>query len=231
MWRIYKRPSIPNPAPIPMTEQLLRLLTWLSPAFPTGGFAYSHGLEWAVEAGDVRDAATLTDWLDDLLRHGAGRNDAILLRQAYQADAAGLDELAEFAAACAPSREIAAETLGQGSAFIIAASPWAPQHRLPSSVAYPVAVGALAALHRIGEDAAVTAYLHGFIANLISAEVRLIPLGQTVGLEVQKAMEAAILEVTAATKYAQLEDIGGCCLRADLAAMRHETQYTRLFRS
>jgi urease accessory protein len=217
-----------------MTEQLLRLLTWLSPAFPTGGFAYSHGLEWAVEAGDVRDAAALTSWLDDLLRHGAPRNDAILLRQAYRAGAGRLAEIAEFAAACAPAREIAAETLNQGGAFIAAASPWMPDPLaaiLPAPIAHPVAVGALAAACGIGEDAAVTAYLHGFIANLVSAGVRLIPLGQTAGLRVQKALEAAILETAAATRYTQLEDIGGACLRADLAAMRHETQYTRLFRS
>jgi urease accessory protein len=216
---------------MPMTEQLLHLLTWLSPAFPTGGFAWSHGLEWAVEAADVRDEATLTNWLDDVLRHGAGRNDTILLRHACRADTAGLHEIAEFAAACAPAREISAETLGQGTAFVAAALPWMAERGLPSPIAYPVAVGALAAAHGIGEDAVVTAYLHNLAASLISAGIRLIPLGQNAGLRVQKALEAAIIEILGETRYAQLEDIGGACIRADIAAMRHETQYTRLFRS
>ena len=231
MWPISMRLSIPNRVPMPMDERLLRLLTWLSPAFPTGGFAFSHGLEWAVEAGDVADAATLAGWLGDLLRHGAGRNDAILLRHAWRAQGEALLDVAEFAAALAPSREIAAETSGQGTAFAAAAAPWLRGQALPSPIAYPVAVGALAAAHDIKEDAAVTAYLHGFIANLVSAGVRLIPLGQSAGLAVQAGLEAAILETARETAYAQLEDVGGACLRADLAAMRHETQYTRLFRS
>ena len=173
------RMTDPLPAePIP-AEQLLHLLTWLSPAFPTGGFAWSHGLEFAVEAGDIADALSLTDWLDNVLRFGTGRNDAILLRHALRADKEDPASIAEFAAACAPTREIAAETLGQGSAFAAAALPWMAEHRLPSSIAYPVAVGALAAAYGIDEDAVVTAYLHSFIANLVSAGVRLIPLAKT----------------------------------------------------
>ena len=231
MWPISMRLSILSQAPMAMAERLLRLLTWLSPAFPTGGFAFSHGLEWAVEVGDVADAATLAGWLGDMLRHGAGRNDAILLRHAWRARGEALTGVAEFAGAIAPSREIAAETLGQGAAFAAAAAPWLQGLILPSPLAYPVAVGALAAAHDIEENAAVIAYLHGFTANLVSAGVRLIPLGQSAGLAVQAGLEAAILETVRDTAYAQLEDIGGACLRADLAAMRHETQYTRLFRS
>src|SRR6516162_2622620 len=116
----------------------LRLLAWLSPAFPTGAYAYSHGLEWAVECGDLADGATLTEWLRDLLTHGSGRNDAILLRHAHApgADHAALNELA---IAIAPSRERRLETLDQGTAFIAAAIPWHPP-RLPDRVAYPIAV-------------------------------------------------------------------------------------------
>ena len=211
---------------------LLRLLAWLSPGFPTGAYAYSHGLEWAVEAGDIRDGDTLRAWLADVLTHGSGRNDAILLRHAHRAarDPAALEHLAELAAAVAPSCERQAETIDQGKAFLRAARAW-DCPILPEAVAYPVAVGALAGWHGIEEHLTAAAYLQAFGSNLISAAIRLVPLGQTTGLQVLAAIEPTILRVAADTGAATLDDIGGCAFRADLAAMRHETQYTRLFRS
>ena len=236
------------PAPVGITitgmrmtidpHALLRLLAWLSPAFPTGGFAWSHGIEWAVEAGDVTDAATLRIWVEDVLRHGAGRNDAVLLRHAHRAatDPDRLAEIAELALAAQPARERRAESTGQGNAFALAAAAWdaAPLPALAARVgdiAYPVAVGALAGTHGIAEDDAALGYLHSFAANLISAAVRLIPLGQSAGLAVLAALAPTLLAVAAATRADDLEALGGACWRADLAAMRHETQYTRLFRS
>ena len=211
-----------------MMTDLLRLLAWLSPAFPTGGFAYSHGLEWAVECGDVHDGETLRTWLEDVLRHGTGRNDAILLRHAHRGgDVAMLNDLA---AASATSRERRGETLDQGTAFAAAAAAWGVPV-LPSSVAYPIAVGAIAAHHAIDAEAIVAGYLQAFAANLISAAVRLVPLGQSVGLAVLAALEPIILQVADATRAATTDDIGGCAFRSDIAAMRHETQHTRLFRT
>jgi urease accessory protein len=214
------------------SHALLRLMAWLSPGFPTGAYAYSHGLEWAVAAGDIADPETLLAWLSDLLRHGSGRNDAILVRQAYRAasEPERLAEIAELAAAFAGSSERRTETLDIGRAFAAAVRAWSTP-RLPERTAYPVVVGVLAADHGIPEDDAVLVYLQAFAANLISAAVRLIPLGQSGGLRVLAAIEPAILEVAAATREAALNDLGGCSWRADLAAMRHETQYTRLFRS
>jgi urease accessory protein len=211
------------------TAGLVRLLTWLSPGFPTGGYAYSHGLEWAVEAGDIRDEAGLFAWLDDIVALGAARSDAILLRHAHRAagDPAALAALEELAAA-APGRERRAETLGQGEAFNRAAAAWGAA---PAPVAYPVAIGMLAARHGIAEDAACAGFLHAFTANLISAAVRLVPLGQSAGLRVLAALEPALLRITATTRTATLEELGTASLRADIAALRHETQYTRLFRS
>ncbi len=211
---------------------LLRLLAWLSPAFPTGAYAYSHGLEWAVEARDVTDTASLHAWLADTLTHGAGRTDAILLRHAHRAANVphDLEEIAELAAAAMPSRERQAEALDQGSAFVTAATTWSPL-LLPQRVTYAVAVGAFAGANHIDEDDTTLSYLHAFTSNLISAAVRLVPLGQTAGLRVLAAMEPTIVHVAEQTRDAALDDIGGCVFRADLAAMRHETQYTRLFRS
>lgn len=220
---------------MPTTEilpGLLRLLAWLSPGFPTGAYAYSHGLEWVVEAGDIDNGDTLRRWLADILSNGSGRNDAILLRHAHRAarDRPTLASLAELAAAIVPSRERLAETLDQGTAFVRAARAW-DCPAMPDAVAYPVAVGALAGWHGVDEDLTAAAYLQAFASNLISAAIRLVPLGQTTGLQVLAALEPSILQIAGETATATLEDIGGCAIRADLAAMRHETQYTRLFRS
>jgi urease accessory protein len=218
--------------------QALRLLAWLSPAFPTGAFAYSHGIEWAVDTGDIADGDTLFAWLADLLRHGSGRSDAILLRHAYRAqgDLAALGALVELALAAQPSRERRAEAVGQGNAFAVAARAWeqnvlrdlAAAH---NEVPYAVAVGALAGACGLDEELTVAGVLQGFAANLISAAVRLVPLGQTVGLAVLARLEPVILAVTAQTSSATLDDVGSFCFRSDIASMRHETQYTRLFRS
>jgi urease accessory protein len=211
-------------------KPLLHLLAWLSPGFPTGGFAYSHGLEWAVEAGDIRDADTLRNWLNDVVAHGSVRSDTILLRHAHcnASDPDALREIAALGLAATPSRERRDEALNQGRAFALAVAPWAP---VPDDMPYAVAVGAAAAGKGVPEDAAAVAYVQAFATNLISAAVRLVPLGQTDGLRVLAALEPVILATAEDTKTATLDDLGGCAFRSDLSAMRHETQYTRLFRS
>jgi urease accessory protein len=208
---------------------LLRLLTWLSPAFPTGGFAYSHGLEWTVDAGDVGDESSLEDFLRDLLAHGALWSDVLVLRHAHRGE-----PVAELATALAPSAERRLETLAQGAAFALAAAAWpapALQNWGDAPLPYPVAVGLLAAAQGVPEDHAALAFLHATTANLISAAIRLIPLGQAAGLRVQKALEPAILAAHTASQSATLADLGTAAWASDIAAMRHETQYTRLFRT
>lgn len=211
---------------------IMRLLTWLSPGFPTGAFAYSHGLEWAVETHDIRDGETLFDWLAEVIGQGSARTDTILLRHAYRAahDPAALRSLVALALATAAGRERHDEALAQGRAFLRAAVGWGVPD-LPDDTPYAVAVGAMAGTHGIDEDTTAGAYLQTFAGNLISAAVRLVPLGQTTGLQTLAALEPVILRTAAATKDATLDDLGGCAFRSDLAAMRHETQYTRLFRS
>ena len=225
-------------APLTSIAATLRLLAWLSPAFPTGGFAWSHGVEWAVESGDICDGASLRAWLEPVIRQGSARTDAIILRHAHRA-AGDIDVLAgitELALAAQASRERYAEATGQGNAFRLAAGPWQPavltalSAREPN-IPYPVAVGAMAGANAIAEDLACAAYVQTLAANLISAAVRLVPLGQSTGLAVLAALEPAITAVAAETRAATLDDLGGACFRSDLAAMRHETQYTRLFRS
>ncbi len=219
---------------------LYRLMTWLSPGYPVGAFSYSHGLEYAVEEGRVSDAATLQAWLGDLLRFGSGRNDAILFCHAYEAaqQASALTEVAAPAAAFAASSERHLETTAQGRAFAEAtvdAWPCAALDRLLQAwdgpLAYPVVVAVAAAGHGLSLHPSLGAYLHGFAGNIVSAGVRLIPLGQRDGQRVIAALEAPIAATAAAALTTPLADLGGAAVLADLAAMKHETQYTRLFRS
>lgn len=224
---------MPAAIAIRMTTEssLLRLLAWLSPAFPTGGFAYSHGIEWAVEDGAIHDKASLGGWLRDVLAHGSGRNDAILLRHAHRTahDAAALDHVIEFARASQPTRERLLEATAQGRAFALAARAW--DGSVPSDCTHAVAIGVLAARNGMAEDDAALGYTQALMANLVSASVRLVPLGQTDGLTVLASLEDEIIATVRATRSDALDDIGGCCLRADLFSALHETQYTRLFRS
>ena len=221
---------------------LYRLLAWLSPAFPVGAFSYSSGIEWAVEAGDIKDAETLKAWLGVMLAEGGGFCDAVLFAHAHRA-AAGDDDkalraVAELAAAFAPSKERHLETTAQGNAFVEAtraAWPCAAIERLKTiwdgPVAYPVAVAVAAAGHAIALEPALAAYLQALAANWVSAGVRLIPLGQTDGQRVLAALEPVVASTATRALASKLDDIGSSAFRADLASARHETQYTRLFRS
>ena len=309
---------------------LYRLMAWLSPSYPVGAFTLSHGLEWEVETGSVAHADGLSAWVGDVLAHGAGRQDAILLAAAYRArrveiasaqargfDPAGnpdreatsssahsresgnplgagiegsgpavasetssrrthhlrspsapsdapwspafagmsgengmggnpvadlehegattpsLAEVVELAAALNPSRERRVETLSQGDAFRkITGDVWTSPAAWPDGpLAYPVAVAIASADHGVDLGATLTAYLHAFAANIVSAGVRLIPLGQTDGQATLARLEPAIAAIAEEAATSTLDDLGGCALLADIASMRHETQYTRLFRT
>jgi urease accessory protein len=221
---------------------LFRLMTWLSPSFPVGAFSYSSGIEWAVETGDIINATTLQDWLSVMLTDGPGLCDGIILCHVWRASRGGDDtalaDLAGLSAAFTPSRERFLETTAQGRAFVeIAKSAWdcASLRRLiavvPGAITYPVAVGTVAAGHGLPLDLTLQAFCHAQTANWISAGVRLIPLGQTDSQRVLAALEPTINATAAKALTASLDDLGSATFRADLASMRHETQYTRLFRS
>jgi len=221
---------------------LYRLMTWLSPSFPVGSFSYSSGIEWAVEAGDVRDATSLKDWLAAMLTDGSGFCDGVLLAQAHQAvvtdDDRALREVAELAAAFVPSRERQLETTMQGRAFIeIARSAWDCDgliHAITQcegAIVYPVAVGIVSAAHAIPLAPAMHAFLHALVSNWISAGARLVPLGQTDSQRLLAALEQTVAATARRAIGAKLDDLGSATFRADLAGLRHETQYTRLFRS
>jgi len=221
---------------------LYRLMAWLSPAYPIGAFSYSSGIEWAVEAGDIKSADTLLRWLAVVVGEGGGSCDAILFVHAHRAVAANDDKalraVAELAAAFAPSKERNLETTAQGNAFVEATrAAWGCDaiERLKQvwdgAVAYPVAVAVAAGGHGIAVEPALAAYLQAVAANLVSAGVRLIPLGQSDGQRVLAALEPVVTATAQRALTTALDDIGSAAVRADLASARHETQYTRLFRS
>jgi urease accessory protein len=221
---------------------LYRLMAWMSPAYPIGAFSYSGGIEWAVEVGDIADAKTLREWLAVIITEGAGFADAVLFSHAYDAitanDDAALCAVAELAAALVASKERFLETTAQGRAFLEttqAAWPTPALARLEAAwsgpIALPVAAGAACAGHAIARETAVRAFLQALTANLISAGVRLIPLGQTDGQRVLAALEDAVAATAARALTTPLDELGTCAFRADIATMKHETQYTRLFRS
>jgi urease accessory protein len=221
---------------------LYRLMAWLSPAYPTGAFSYSSGIEWAVEAGDIREAGSFERWLRVVIAEGVGFCDAVLFAHAYRSTVAGDDAalrtVAELAAAFAASKERHLETTAQGRAFLDttrAAWPTPALDRLAAltngTVALPIAVAVASAGHGVPLGSALGAYLYALAANLVSAGVRLIPLGQTAGQRVLAALEPVVAATAQRALLAALDEMGSASFRADLAGMRHETQYTRLFRS
>ena len=221
-----------------------RLLTWLSPAFPVGAFSYSHGLEYTVEAGLVSDRATLIAWIEGIMRYGAGRLDGMLLlaahRAATESDSERLKEAAELASAMRGSAELALESTAQGAAFLkaigtgwphLAASPLLRVLSQTTGLSYPVAVGATTAVANIAETPVLQAYLTAFCGNLVSAALRLAPIGQSDGVAALAALEPTISHQVECLRIAPFEALGAASLMVDWCSMKHETQETRLFRS
>lgn len=214
---------------------LLRLMTWLSPAFPVGAFSYSHGIEQAIHQGVICNKQSLKDWLLDILEEGSGWSDAILFAESHRCSQIQDDfaVLAELAEALAGSRERHMETMLQGEAFLSAVQAWPNPvlEKLPARVASPIAVGAVAGAHGIDLEAGLCAYLHGFISNLIQGAVRLVPLGQRDGVAILAELEERIQACARKATRSSIDQLGTCAIISDIVAMRHETQYSRVFRS
>lgn len=220
-----------------MTEagDLQRLLTWLSPAFPVGAFAWSAGLETAIVDRRIHDRATTQAWIEANLAHGGLRTDAILLAHAHRAasDPNTLSELADLCLALTPARERHDETTITGDAFAAAARAWpSPVYALlPQPCPYPVAVGAVAAAHGVALASTLVAFLTALVHGQVSVAVRLVPIGQSDGLAIMAALEPVILARAELCQHATLDDIGTIAYAADIAQMHHETLTTRIFRS
>jgi urease accessory protein len=216
-------------------QSLLRLMTWLSPAFPVGGFAYSAGLETAVREGHVNDAAELGEWLESAINHGQLHNDAVLLAEAWNGygDVGRLTEVADLARALAGSAERYLEVTAQGDAFLEAARPWSPDAAgaVAQDTPYAVAVGAVAAANGIGLQDTLVAWLHAFSSQTVSAAIRLSVLGQRDAMALLAGLEPTILEAARMASTSTLEDLGSATVIADIMSARHEQLHSRLFRS
>ena len=224
---------------------LLRQQSWLSPAFPTGSYSYSHAIEWAVEAGDIHDRKSLADWLEADLCYGSGRNEAIFFIEAWRCatedNCEKLLEIAELAAAFRGTSEFALETSQQATAclatlrrvwpdpFLETLSELLSELRIAPVLS--VVLGVRAATQNIPATLALPAFLQSYLANLVTAGVRLVPLGQTDGQLAIAELEGAVLAVATQAGCATIHDLGSAAFMVDLASASHETQYTRLFRS
>lgn len=225
-----------------------QLFVWLSPSFPVGAYAYSHGLEAAVAHGAIQDEAGLENWLGVLVGHGSIGNDLVLLSVAHRAAAARdwprLAEAAALALALQPSAERHLETTQQGASFMAAiTAAWrtdeiAATHAAAlrasaggREIAYPIAVAIAAAGHAMPLAATLLAYAIANVANLISAAIRLSVLGQTAGQRLQARLYPRLTTAARTAELATLADLGGSAFAADLASLQHETLHTRIFRS
>lgn len=219
----------------PRVVALLRLMTWMSPAFPVGGFSYSHGLEHAVEEGRIRDAGSLTDWLTQLIEIGSARNDAVLFVESWRRARNGGDlaAIATLGEALAASSERHRETMLQGAAFLKAIVAWPHDAiaRLPDDCPYCVAAGAVAGAHEVALEDALGAFMQAFVSNLTQASIRLGVVGQSDAVAMLARLEPLLLATARRAAASSLADLGSATILSDIMAMRHETQYSRIFRS
>lgn len=211
-------------------DAYLTMAQWFSPGYPIGAFSFSHGLEWAAYSGQVIDGASLTHWLTDLLEHGAGRSDAILIAAAFQADTpSAVEQIDQTARAFAPSAERLAETQKQGDAFCrITQAVWGTA--LPNLV-YPVAVGRAARLCNLPQSLTAAMYLQAFVANLTAAAQRLCPIGQTEAQGIIQRLTPQYHHIASDTGHGDLDRLSGTSFLADIASMKHETQHSRIFQT
>ena len=223
--------------------QLVRLLQLASPALPVGAYTYSQGLEWAVESGVIRDEASAGRWIGDLLQHGIGCYEAPLvaaLMAAWEtgdtAEVARLDgeflasrESAELRAETAQMgfslrrllRDLRDESLAGVAAFV----------EPPPEIAFPTVWAGIAAAWRIDRDAALTAYLWSWAENQVMAALKAVPLGQAAGQRLLADLGGRLPAI--AEKARQLPETAWSNFTPGfaIACARHETQYSRLFRS
>ncbi len=206
----------------------LLLLNWMSPTFPIGSFAYSHGLEQAIADGRITAPDDVARWIADLLQAGTAWNDAVLFAQCWLGSP---EEINEQALALAGSAERYSETIQLGRNFNLAAAVWTGDEQQGSVMAYPVAAGCSCKAMGISQSQALLAFLQGFCAAQVSVAVRLVPIGQTAGLRILRNLSPLIATIANRAAAATREDIGTNCVAADIAAMQHETLEPRIFRT
>ena len=215
------------PMHTPTDSKLITLMQWLSPAFPIGGFAYSHGLEWAINKGYVSNREELQKWISDLLEYGSLKNDAILINLVLQ----GSDpkEINELAMALCPANERLSETKLQGGAFCkIMGDVWNLEI---DNLTLPIALALAAKNESIDQNLVVPAYLHSLWSNLISGAIRLVPIGQTDGQKTLRELSPLFLFSFRAVAKSEIDDLVSTCFLSDVSAMQHEYLQPRVFKT
>lgn len=221
---------------MPTDPALLRLLQLTSPALPVGAFSYSEGLEWLVERGTIRTPDDLAHWLRDALAMGGIRVETAVVARVMAAaragDPAAVRRWDRWLTASRESEELRAQSEQMGTSLLrLLESLEVDTLGLEAPVHFATAFALAAAAWDVPAESALSGYMYAWASNLVSAGVRLVPLGQTAGQRVLADLHAAIVAATA--EVAALPDhwLDACGFGAALAAMHHETQYTRLFRS
>ena len=226
--------------PMSTDSALYKLQSWLSPSYPVGAYSFSHGIENAVERSLVATASDAADWIEDIICRGNGFADLVFLSASWEAsgDVARLSTVIEEAFAFQTTAELRGETTAQGAAFVtVTADAWpcdafdTLRDATRGPCPYPVAVGAVAAGHGIDKTDTLTAYGHAFVSNLVSAAIRLIPLGQTDGQRIIARLQSSVNRSVVRALNTPLDRVATSTLMVDITSMNHETQYTRLFRS
>lgn len=214
----------------PTSADILTLTQWLSPAYPVGGFAYSHGLEWTIDSGDVRTADDVKAWISDVIAFGSGWSDSLFLVAAYEAQSPQAEQKIDMQArAFCPSSERLQETQLLGDAFCkVTSAVWS---LALASLTYPVAVGRASRLRGLPAELTTQMFLHSFMSNLAACATRLVPLGQTDSQRLVHEMTPLCAQVATAAQTADLGELSATCFLADIASMKHETQYSRMFRT
>ena len=231
----------------PNTIHQIQLLTAMfSPAFPIGSFTYSHGMEAAINTGDIHDFESSRDWIETCLVGGSGRNDSILMANSHKAlptDFKNVElekvetntkvkKINELAFALSAGAERAQESRELGANFTrIIKEVYNVDMELFLPVTYPVSLGI--ATQRLGCELSLslTFFLQSFVTNLISVAVRTVPLGQSDGQIMLAQLMPAITAVAQDATTAPLDEIGGYALLADHAAILHETLEPRIYRT
>lgn len=219
---------------------LLYLLQLVSPALPVGAYSYSEGLEILVEQGRISDRHTLQNWLSQELRDGSIRIETAILWRAYhcltRSDLVGLNYWNQWLSATRETRELRQQNWQMGQSLCRLLAELSPGLRpqlenigLPCNFAIAFALASHDAA--ITPETALVGYLYSWSANLISAGVRLIPLGQTEGQQIQRSLYPCLIATVQEISQLTDDDLGSCSWGLSLASMTHETQYTRLFRS
>lgn len=238
-----------KPAMLP----LVRLLQLVSPALPVGAYTYSQGLEWAVEAGTVANEADAACWIGDLLEHGTGAFEAPLVArllaawaQAAEGAAVEGEALAEVAAlnadflASRETAELRAETVQMGYSLVcllvglpaFAALPgWVARLETIDEPAFPTVWSAAAAAWQVPAGDAIAAYLWAWAENQVMAAVKVVPLGQSAGQRLLATLGERIPAVAERALLLPRAQWSNFSPALAIASSRHETQYTRLFRS